>query len=407
MRIAILGAFPFPLPQGSQVFVEQQTRALQRAGAEVTLFCYGHGAGRTPPDLDVVRIPRRLSPATLRAGPSPGKPVADAALATAYAWRAREQAFDLALAHNGEAALAGFAARVACGVPVIYVAHTQLARELSSYAPTARAVLDGLGGWLDRRLARHADAVIALSAASQTALARHASGPVERIAPGLDEVAAPTPEQIERACARFGLERKSYALYAGNLDDYQHLGELARAARDGGVRVAVATHDSIRNAPDGLLLARVQSREEVRALTAGAGVCVLPRRAPGGFPIKLLNYMDAGVAIVARANVADGLVHGRSAFLLTESAGPKALAAAIRTLLDDPAEAARLGRGGRAHLEAEHRWPELARRTLELAARIARRPVSRASHAPRRRSLRSTTPPAAASRESSTAPPPA
>ena len=57
MRLALVGAFAFPLPQGSQLFVRDQAQALAAAGADVTLFCYGHGSGEEPPGLRIVRIP--------------------------------------------------------------------------------------------------------------------------------------------------------------------------------------------------------------------------------------------------------------------------------------------------------------------------------------------------------------
>ncbi|MBW2293478.1 MAG: hypothetical protein JRG94_14370 [Deltaproteobacteria bacterium] len=44
MRAAVLGAFPYPYPQGSQVFVTDHSRALRGVGFEVSLFTYGRGS---------------------------------------------------------------------------------------------------------------------------------------------------------------------------------------------------------------------------------------------------------------------------------------------------------------------------------------------------------------------------
>ena len=94
LHLAVIGAFPFPLPRGSQVFVRDQIRALHAAGVDTTLVCYGSRAGTAPDDLRVVRVPRALSPSALRAGPSPFKPLADAALAIVYARAHRARRFD-------------------------------------------------------------------------------------------------------------------------------------------------------------------------------------------------------------------------------------------------------------------------------------------------------------------------
>ena len=94
MRVALLAAFPFPVPQGSQVYAAEQARALGAAGAPATLVCYGSGDGRATPDLEVVRTPAPISPRRLRAGPSPAKPFADAALGAVLVRAHRRRRFD-------------------------------------------------------------------------------------------------------------------------------------------------------------------------------------------------------------------------------------------------------------------------------------------------------------------------
>lgn len=361
----MLAAFPFPLPQGSQVFVEGQLRALTAAGAEATLFCYGSGVGPAAPDLRLRRLPRGLSPRGLRAGPSPGKPAADAALAGLLAREQRRRRFDAVLAHNGEAALAAFCARALAPVPVVYVAHTLLARELDAYLPAGFAAPARQAGILcDRAIARRADAVIALCEAAAGQLSPHARGPVAVIPPGLEPAAPPGAEEIERACRRAGVARGRFALYAGNLDRYQDLDVLAAVAEHAPeLPLVVATHGARRLEAHSLRSRRVSPRE-ARALGFGCAAAVLPRRRAGGYPIKLLNYMEAGCAIVAREGIADGLRHGHSAWLLPSDAGPAEFAVALRALLSDRARAHSLGRGARAALEERHAWPALAERTL-------------------------------------------
>ncbi len=135
MRVALVGAFPFPIPQGSQVYVAGQRDALQRVGAEPVLLTY--------PDA-ISRWSRG------RSGPSFAKPFADATLLRAFLRAHRRAAFDVALAHNAEAAVVAILARAWIGVPVIYVAHTILRHELSAYAPASwQGLLDPIGGGID------------------------------------------------------------------------------------------------------------------------------------------------------------------------------------------------------------------------------------------------------------------
>jgi glycosyltransferase involved in cell wall biosynthesis len=362
VHLALVGAFPFPYPQGSQVFFANQARALQAAGARVTLVCYGHGEGTAPGDLTLVRAP--FAPRKLASGPSPAKPIADLALAATLARAHRRTPFDAVLAHNAEAALAALLARVAMRRPVVYVAHTVLAFELETYAPPRFAsALRRIGAAIDRAVVRRADAVIALARAGERALAPHARGPVRRIPPALTPKPVPAPDAIAAACARHGLEVGRYALYAGNLDGYQDLATLAAAAPAIAAPVVAVTHAAQR-APAPLRTVRVADADELRLLTFGAGVALVARSAAGGFPIKALNYMEASRAIVARASVADPLEQGRSGIVLRDDAPPAAWVAAVNALLADPALAARLGAEARRTLERAHDPAAIARDVL-------------------------------------------
>jgi len=319
LRLAVLAAFPYPLPQGSQVYVGEQARALARGGAEVTLLCYGHGARDDDGALaalrrdgvSLVRAPAVLSRSPLGAGPSLRKPMADAALLAtllAAGWR---RPFDAILAHNVEAACIALAARSWTRTPVVYVAHTLFGTELSSYAPVRLgSAASALGRAFDHGVARRADALIALSTAAAEALGAYAAGKVVAIAPALEPEPCPAAEAVENACARAGLSNGRFCVYSGNLDAYQDLTLLAEAARHlASAEVVVVTHDPVRRPPAGLRLVRARDAAEARALVFGAALAVLPRRRVGGFPIKLLNYLEASRAIVAFDGATDGLSH--------------------------------------------------------------------------------------------------
>jgi hypothetical protein len=63
------------------------------------------------------------------------------------------------------------------------------------------------------------------------------------------------------------------------------------------VVVATPQADGDAMAPSRVL--RPAEFAETRRLAFGAAVAMLPRRIPGGFPIKLLNYMKAGREVLA------------------------------------------------------------------------------------------------------------
>jgi glycosyltransferase involved in cell wall biosynthesis len=96
----------------------------------------------------------------------------------------------------------------------------------------------------------------------------------------------------------------------------------------------------------------------------------MTRQRTGGFPIKLLNYMEAAKPIVAFENIAVGLQHDHSAWLLPSRAGSSELAHALLSLRQDSGRAARLGVAARRRLETHHAWRNLAEETLALVREI-------------------------------------
>jgi glycosyltransferase involved in cell wall biosynthesis len=310
----------------------------------------------------------------LRAGPSWRKPLADLALLGCFAREARRERFDVVLAHNAEAGVVGLAARSLLHIPVVYVAHTLLRYELSAYAPRALAPWsDALGARLDAALAGNANAVIALCCEAEARLAAATRCPVVRIPPALGVDEPPVAEQVAKTCALHGLSAGGFVLYAGNLDAYQDLDDLVHvAARIEPTPVVVATHERRRAAPAPVRTLRIDDVATLRLLTHGAALCVVARRRPGGFPVKLLNYLEAARAVVAHARVGDGLTHDRNAWLLPPGSSADAIADAVADLLRDPIRCARLGAAGRAHLMAQHDPAARATEVLALIERVLR-----------------------------------
>ena len=380
MRVAVLGAFPYPYPQGSQIYVTDHSRALARDGFEPVLFTYGRGIGEARDDLDVVSSPKWISPSVMRSGPSIGKFPGDAALFLTFLAAHREKPFDVALAHNAEAACIALQARRITGVRVVYMVHTILRFELSSYAtPRFGPWLDRIGHRVDDYVVRNADGIMALSDDAATLLGSAVRGPVCVVPPGLDPQPAPSPERIEAAAARFELVPGRYFLYSGNLDAYQDLGLLVDAARELARLdphpdpIVIASHDGSRaprETTPGVRWIEVASFEEMRALTFGAGALLLTRRRRGGFPIKLLNYMEAARPIVAFEHVAPGLRDRESAWLLDSGATGSEWAHSLSALRRDAALADALGRGARRNLEARHGWKQIATRTRSFLERV-------------------------------------
>jgi glycosyltransferase involved in cell wall biosynthesis len=101
--------------------------------------------------------------------------------------------------------------------------------------------------------------------------------------------------------------------------------------------------------------------------TASIGLAPYAPDAPGYFsPLKLFEYLAAGLAVVAGA--IDGVreVVGDGQAVLVPPGDPAALAEAVRDVAADARWRARLGEAGRALVAAEHTWDRRASRIFEL-----------------------------------------
>ncbi|MFK7895454.1 MAG: glycosyltransferase [Myxococcota bacterium] len=276
MRLLLVGAFPYPHNQGSQVYFQEQAIALRDAGAQVELLTYATQAGaaiseptdpstRALQDFKVHRSPRWTAPRSVRSGPSWAKPFADLGLGQTLrqtlASRIDDAAVDAAhdapndakatvrydavLAHNAEAAVIALTALRKPRPPILYCVHTLMGHELSTYLktpllrplpptqptgkrPFSTRVIDRSGRVIDRWIARRVDGWIALTQSSARVMQQSAKGPGALIPPPIpDPETSLKSRDVEEVCARYGLDPGRFFVYSGNLDPYQELDILA------------------------------------------------------------------------------------------------------------------------------------------------------------------------------------
>lgn len=345
LRAGFLGACPYPVPQGSQVFLRDHALAFAEAGHAAHLITYAHGVGE-----DLSGLPHHRGTAfpfakQTRSGPGLAKPFLDLALVPTVRRVVREQQLGVIFAHNYEALLVALAAR-AC--PVVYHAHNTLEDELPHYFRGARWAA-GLGRRLDRAFPRRAHAV----AVPHAALRGHLLGC------GCDPARVqivPPPVWIDD----FPLMRVGAGIppviYAGNLDPYQNLPLLLAAMQILRETLPEARLKILTGSPGDIPGAEVIPNADFGTLreTLGQdGVFAVPRTAWSGYPVKILNAMAAGMPVVACASAAHAVADGETG-LVTPDNDPRALAQALHQLLTDATARATLGQGARAQAAAQN-----------------------------------------------------
>jgi glycosyltransferase involved in cell wall biosynthesis len=280
------------------------------------------------------------------------KPAADAALMLTASRVAKVYKCDLFHAHNVEGLGLGALLKLQTGLPLVYHAHNAMGPELPTYfdAHLAQAFAGLLGDVLDRTLPRAADAVITFDPDHK---ALHEVYGVEEsrihvIPPGLDgdEIHGADPELVASLRAELGAGQ--LLLYAGNPDGYQNLPLMWQAfkqvrAKRPDVRLLCATgHDpqtfarelQEAGSPDGVIMHRFRTLDELRALFAVADVGLSPRTIWTGAPIKILNYLAAGLRVVACRSAARHILSPSCGMLVEDT--PAAFAGAILEVLEEP-----------------------------------------------------------------------
>lgn len=358
----MVGACPFPAPQGSQVLLADTSRALADRGHEVHLVAYGFGKGDTDINVPLHRSRRIPGAKKTSAGPSLAKPFLDGALVTTLRQVMRRYDLEIVHAHNYEGLLVALASRKR---PIVYHAHNAMADELPFYFSKARWAA-GVGRLLDRTVPHRADAVIA----PHHALAEYliAAG-----CPASKVHVIPPSAGLDAFSVQPASKGLPIMLYTGNLDAYQNLdfltavyGQVRQSLPE--MRFVIGTAASS-EAPDAEVVV-TDNIGALQRLLAQDAVFVCPRTSWSGYPIKLLNAMASGKAIVASRSSSHGLEHESSA-LIVDDHDVEGFAAAVCRLAQEPRMRDSLGAQARKAAETRHAPDVIAQQIERVYAQVA------------------------------------
>ena len=354
----------YPSHQGTQAAIHSMLHALTKAGHSTHLLTYAHGAYPVDTPFEVHRVPDFPKVRSLRSGPSIGKIALDMRCVLAIRKLVRTLKPEIIVAHHIEAAIAAILARVS---PVYYLAHTSLGNELPQYLPILPApMISRLARMVETRICKQVKATYAVS----PALAKHLGSNVGYLPiPWPPSMTEPIT-MSERKEARQAIRIESWTpvcLYAGNLDAYQGWSTLPEAVRlmrktHPDTRLLVATESNpmplyqacakarIQNA---LIVRRLNSEHARRQAYAAADLCWIPRKTPGGVPIKMLDAFARGVPVVAMKRALAGLPV-RQACIVVRNDHSTDLANGALQLLQSPAQARTMTTKARQYLKEHH-----------------------------------------------------
>jgi glycosyltransferase involved in cell wall biosynthesis len=358
MRILLVAPQPFYQERGTPIAVRMLVETLCGQGHGVDLLTYHEGADLDIEGLRILRTPALPGLRHVPIGISWKKLVCDLLISWRLIGLALSHRYDVIHAVE-EAVFPAILLRSSARTRVVYDMDSMLGESLVSKWRLLRPI-ERLLRAVERAVIRRSDAVFAVC----DDLARH----VTVDAPGVPVFLI---EDVALPCQPFGggaeplrelLDvRGTLALYVGNLQHYQGIEQIVRAAsllpKNCDLTLVL-----IGGAPEDIARARALVRKlhleerihllgprplgQLAGFLAQADILVSPRLRGSNTPMKVYSYMNSGGAILATRILSHTQVLDEGCALLVEP-NPQALALGLATLAADAGLRARLGAAAR------------------------------------------------------------
>ena len=382
-RILMVAACPFPARRGTPIRIEKMAEELGRRGNEVHVATYHLGDPTTSPYYAVHRIRGVAGYQNTAPGPTWTKLLlADPQLLRTVYSLAGEIKPDVIHAHHFEGLLVSVPASVRHRIPLVFDAHVLLDGELEYYDMGMPSTLRSRAARvLDRALPRLADHVVSVSEEIRQRLHDEHGMSMDRITVVGNGVEGPFFEGRRGAYPADGLQR---VVFAGNLASYQGVDLLLQAF----VHVARARQDvkltMVTDSPTAEFAAQARALglservefvesdlDRLPDLLASGDVLVNPRTRCPGVPMKLLNYMASGTAVVSFEGSTRYIVNGHSGVVIPND-DVEAFAAGILRLLGDATLRSSLGTEAKNYAAERLSWSATASSLEAVYARLLR-----------------------------------
>lgn len=368
--VLVVAPEPFYEDRGTPIAIRHLLRALSQLGYHVDVLTYPIGSS---PELPSVRYFRIVNPLRIRRVPigfSLRKVWFDLFLCAALLGRLARERYACIHAVE-EAAFFAVLAGAWFRVPVIYDMQSSLAEQMAHQPSMRNGLARRILYACERRLFRRADRIVcSIGLAEWVRTAVPAAHVREWWYPN-DSI--DVPESVIRELRQELAIRpgQQVVVYTGNFEVYQGLPTLVRGipavlacmpeavfvfvGADGtdGLGVERALAASV--PPSAYRLLKRQPRQRIAGFLAMADVVVSARAGGGNLPLKVLDYLAAGRAIVATSIPAHRALLTEAPAVLVEATTER-LAEAIVSLLQDSVRRGQLQASARAYAEEHLGW---------------------------------------------------
>ncbi len=370
-RVLLISPQPFFQWRGSPIRVGFDALALAQAGFKVDLLTLPIGEKKDIPGVRVVRVSNPLSIKNVPIGPSPAKLLFDLLLLFKAIRMALRYRYDFVHCIE-DAGMIGVIIRGLTGARLVFEKHS----DPSSYRKgRLRNLLMRVYGGVEAFVARRADAVIGTGAGlAEQVRAMRPRGRVHHI---FDIPSSLVESAPDRAAARRASLCRSpdeiLVTYAGSFAVYQGI-EILFAA----IPAVTREHPSARFIIIGGSEAEIVERrmsltmqgvdesvtfmgmippDELPDVLAASDILLSPRISGVNTPLKLLDYLKAGRAIVATDTAANRLILDETCAVMAKP-DPDTFAQGISRLIAAPDLRQKLGAEGKRLIAERYNFRE-------------------------------------------------
>jgi len=369
-RVLLIAPQPFYEDRGTPIAIHHVAHALVQRGWLVDILTYAVGRDVVSPEIRIIRFGTWFRFKTVPIGLSLKKVLLDTAMPWAIWKQLGRNKYDCLHAVEEAVYPALIFGRMA-DIPVIYDMQSSIAEQLSLH-PLLRFLRPGrLLRWIERHACTRA-ATVVCSAGLARKYSQNLGASVARewTFPGSGEQVASEDRLTHRL--ELGIpESRQIVMYAGNFERYQGISTLLAAvplvlaacpetvfvligAGPGDMRRFSSQYARLIEQEKLILMPR-QSRERVRQLLSIADVAVSPRASGSNFPLKVFDYLAAGLPVVA-SDIPAHRGPADSALILVPPT-PLGIADGILSLLQNP-QLAEMCRRDALEMGAKHlAWP--------------------------------------------------
>ena len=286
--------------------------------------------------------------------------------------------------------LAGVALRRRLGIPLLLEVNAPLAQERALHS--GGLALPWLARWTERRAWQRADAVLPVTRVLANMIIEEAGVPEVRlhvIPNGINERHFASAQGVEEAKRLHGFEGRLVLGFTGFVREWHGVDRVVRwmATSDAppNSQLVVVGDGPVRNdlemlavrlgLKDRVYFTGVIHRDQVPQWVAAFDIALQPAVVAYASPLKLMEYLVLGKAIVAprTPNLLEVLADGENAIMF-EAGDPHGLEAALTRLCADDALRSKVGAGARASIERQQlTWMGNARRVVALAEALGAR----------------------------------